>query len=104
MTDTAYERYRPASTDLELAATQYERPEPGATRDLIAAYLRGRGWTHNDQTDWFDQVWHHANDRSIHDHWVGPMFQALAVEMDKDKSAMGRQTPGWDRYTISVAR
>jgi hypothetical protein len=80
------------------------RPEPGPTRDLIAAYLRGRGWTHSDEVDWYDAVWCHAKDSSIYTGWHGPMFQALAIEMDKDKAAMGRMTPGWDRYTVSVAR
>jgi hypothetical protein len=64
-------------------------------REIIAALLRSRGYTHDDGRDPYDLYW------SGPTLGIRPILVCVAHEMNRD---MGEPTPGWDTYTVSVAR
>lgn len=66
-------------------------------RDILAALLRSRGYTHDDETDPRDMYWYG-------DHLgVRPMLVCVSHEMNRDAAARGEKAVGWDTYDVSVA-
>lgn len=63
-------------------------------RDILAALLRARGYTHDDESDPYDQYWQGPAG-------IRPLLVCIAHEMNRD---LNRSTPGWDTYEVSVAR
>ena len=63
-------------------------------RDILAALLRARGYTHDDQTDPYDLYW-----RSD-DTGARPMLQCVAYEISRET---GHPVEGWDHYDVAVA-
>ena len=63
-------------------------------RDILAALLRSRGYTHDDERDPDDMFW--LSDKL----GVRPMLVCVAYEMDCDH---GGTTPGWNTYPVSTA-
>lgn len=63
-------------------------------RDILAALLRSRGYTHDDAADPEDMRWHRS------DVGVRPILVCVAYEMSADSEAA---VPGWNTYPVSVA-
>lgn len=63
-------------------------------RDILAALLRSRGYTHDDAADPYDM------------HWYGPalgvrpLLACVAHEINRDSTF---PVPGWDTYPVSIA-
>ena len=64
------------------------------TRELVAAWLRARGYTHDDDTDPRDFYWRHPHGL------FRPMLSCLATEIDRDSGATTMR--GWDTYPVAV--
>jgi hypothetical protein len=67
-------------------------------RDLIAAFLRSRGYSHDDSRDMRDLHWDGPRTG------VRPMLACLAHEMNTELAAVvdGEGVSGWDRYEVSL--
>jgi hypothetical protein len=51
-------------------------------RDIIAALLRDKGWTHDDESDPADMHWHHSEDGGARH-----ILVAVSVQMGRDLAA-----------------
>lgn len=72
-------------------------PKENPMRDIIAALLRSRGYTHDDEADPRDLHWYSDT------LGVRPMLVCVAHEMNRDAAAAGITASGWDTYDVSVA-
>jgi hypothetical protein len=63
--------------------------------DIIAALLRSRGYTHDDEADSRDLYWYGPN------LGVRPMLACVAHEINSD--APFEYTTGWDHYDVAIA-
>jgi len=62
-------------------------------RDILAALLRSRGYTHDDANDPDDMFWGHSN------LGVRPLLACVAYEMNVDH---GHPVYGWNTYQVST--